>query len=71
VIPALGAWARLAGPVSTAAPFRYYRADGTQLTTFTNPALIETVKVTLDVATGSAPGRVFRYETSVSPRADA
>jgi prepilin-type N-terminal cleavage/methylation domain-containing protein len=71
VIPSLSAWARLAGPVSTAAPFTYYREDGTQLTTFTNPALVKTVKVRLDVATNSAPGRVFKYETSVSVRADA
>jgi prepilin-type N-terminal cleavage/methylation domain-containing protein len=70
-IPALSSWARLAGPVSTAAPFTYFDVNGTQLTAFTNPSLVHTVKLRLDVATNSSPSRVFTYSTSVTRRADS
>jgi prepilin-type N-terminal cleavage/methylation domain-containing protein len=70
-IPALSAWATLVGSVSTPAPFTYYDANGTQLTAYTNPSLVQTVKVRLDVATNSNTSRVFTYSTSVTRRSDS
>jgi prepilin-type N-terminal cleavage/methylation domain-containing protein len=70
-IPALGAWLKQAGAITTTTPFRYYDANGSEITSMTNPALVHTVRVTLTAATGSAPNRSFTYETSVTMRADA
>lgn len=66
-IPALGPWRKQVDSVKNAAPFTYYDANGAVTT---NPALVSTVKIDLDLATNSSPTRQLKYQTSVTVRSD-
>jgi prepilin-type N-terminal cleavage/methylation domain-containing protein len=70
-IPSLGSWLQQTDRITTTSPFRYFDANGNEITVMTNPSLVDTIRVTLTAATGSDPDRPFTYQTSVTVRADA
>jgi prepilin-type N-terminal cleavage/methylation domain-containing protein len=64
-------WLKQAERITNTSPFRYFDANGSEITVMTNPSSVQTVRVRLTAATNSDPGRPYTYETSVTMRADA
>jgi prepilin-type N-terminal cleavage/methylation domain-containing protein len=67
-IPALGAWQTRVGAVVNATVFTYVDANGV---TTADPAEVATVGIAVTVATATAPGRQYTYQSSVSLREGA